>query len=292
MCASENRPCWRSASSHVGQRRQRVAGLERRPEAGEVVPEEEQRAPAGSRRSAAPSWRHGSRDAAECVRPGRDRRLDQAAAATARAAGPANATGARVRNDAPTSRPRRIARCLPNSSASMSIVRMIATRWPVCHTPPRVVTHHICVPKPSSSTIPNRSRSRRDADPARDPPARAAAPIAARTALIPDSQLVGRPRRRRGRRAASGRSPGTGRTGRRCGRLGRRSRRTGRAAGRSTPGRGGTRRRGRRSRRGRPRTPGSRTSTRRTRRTAMPMPTSGRDGDGGPGRCGRSRRGE
>ena len=32
-------------------------------------------------------------------------------------------------------------------------------RWPVCHTPPRVVTHQICVEKPSSTAIANRSRS-------------------------------------------------------------------------------------------------------------------------------------
>ena len=78
------------------------------------------------------------------------------------------------------------ARCRPNISPISSSVRIIATRCPVCQTPPRVVTHRTWVPSPRSSTRPNRSRSR-------STPIRPAAhqarktTVAARKALTPDS---------------------------------------------------------------------------------------------------------
>ena len=74
--------------------------------------------------------------------------------------GAANATGARVRNAIPTSRPISSGRRRPNISASRNRLRISAIRWPVCHTPPRVVTHHTWVEKPSSTASARRSRQR------------------------------------------------------------------------------------------------------------------------------------
>ena len=75
---------------------------------------------------------------------------------------------------------------MPNISAIRNSVRMIATRWPVCHTPPRVVTHQTWVENPSRSARASRSRIR----PAPMRPATHQAqstPNAARNALIPVS---------------------------------------------------------------------------------------------------------
>ena len=77
------------------------------------------------------------------------------------------------------------ARCRPNISAISSRVRIIATRWPVCQTPPRVVTHQTCVEKPSSSTRATRSRIR--STPIRPAVHHASSTtVAASPALIPD----------------------------------------------------------------------------------------------------------
>ncbi len=62
----------------------------------------------------------------------------------------------------------------------------MATRWPVCHTPPRVVTHQTCVEKPSRSTSATRSRMR--STPIRPAVHQASrTTVAASPALIPDS---------------------------------------------------------------------------------------------------------
>ena len=52
-------------------------------------------------------------------------------------------------------------------------VRIVATRWPVCHTPPRVVTHRICVENPNRIVSHRRSQRRADSDPAEQHPAQA-----------------------------------------------------------------------------------------------------------------------
>ena len=78
------------------------------------------------------------------------------------------------------------ARCRPTDSMRQANVRIVAISWPVCQTPPRVVTHRIWVEKPNRIVRASRSTSRRT-------PIRASStqhsptPIAARTALIPDS---------------------------------------------------------------------------------------------------------
>ena len=43
--------------------------------------------------------------------------------------------------------------------------------WPVCQTPPRVVTHRIWVENPNRIASQTRSTEPRDADPAEQPPA-------------------------------------------------------------------------------------------------------------------------
>ena len=49
------------------------------------------------------------------------------------------------------------ARWRPKSSMSAPKVRIVATRWPVCHTPPRVVTHRIWVENPNRTASHSRS---------------------------------------------------------------------------------------------------------------------------------------
>ena len=63
-------------------------------------------------------------------------------------------------------------------------------RWPVCQTPPRVVTHRIWVENPNSSASQNRSTSR--GTPIR-PSSHQHSPTAgaARSALMPGLELVG-----------------------------------------------------------------------------------------------------
>ncbi len=50
-------------------------------------------------------------------------------------------------------------------------VRIVAISWPVCQTPPRVVTHRIWVEKPNRIVSASRSNSAADADPAEEHPA-------------------------------------------------------------------------------------------------------------------------
>ncbi len=45
----------------------------------------------------------------------------------------------------------------PKSSTRPAKVRIEATRWPVCHTPPRVVVNQTAVLKPQSATSHRRS---------------------------------------------------------------------------------------------------------------------------------------
>ena len=74
-------------------------------------------------------------------------------------------------------------------------VRIVAISWPVCQTPPRVVTHQIWVEKPSSTT--SRNRSTRLRTPTR-PVNHHASPTAAAAsaALIPVSHWSAIVRRR------------------------------------------------------------------------------------------------
>ncbi len=59
-------------------------------------------------------------------------------------------------------------------------------RWPVCHTPPRVVTHRICVEKPNRAVSQARSVSR--STPTRPSiHQQVATPSPARMAFTPDS---------------------------------------------------------------------------------------------------------
>ena len=74
----------------------------------------------------------------------------------------------------------------PRSSMRQAKVRIVATRWPVCHTPPRVVTHRIWVEKPNRTASHSRSTQRRDPDPPEYHQHSPTAP-AASSALIPDS---------------------------------------------------------------------------------------------------------
>ena len=67
------------------------------------------------------------------------------------------------------------ARRRPPSSIRQANVRIVATRWPVCQTPPRVVTHQIWVENPSrTSARPGRAAA--DADATEQPPAHSHAP--------------------------------------------------------------------------------------------------------------------
>ena len=61
---------------------------------------------------------------------------------------------------------------------------MVAIRWPVCHTPPRVVTHRIWVEKPNRMTSQSRSMIRRTPIRPRSIQHRPT-PAAASSALIP-----------------------------------------------------------------------------------------------------------
>ncbi len=65
-------------------------------------------------------------------------------------------------------------------------VRIVATRWPVCHTPPRVVTHRIWVEKPNRTASHSRSTQRAIPTRPRYHQHRPTA-LAASSALIPDS---------------------------------------------------------------------------------------------------------
>ena len=78
------------------------------------------------------------------------------------------------------------ARRFPHSSIRQPSVSSVAIRWPVCHTPPRVVIHRIWVEKPSSATSHTRSHGR--CTPIR-PSSHQPIPTvdAARIALTPDS---------------------------------------------------------------------------------------------------------
>ena len=156
---------------------------------------------------------------------------------------------------------------------------MVATRWPVCQTPPRVVTHRICVENPNRTVSHSRSISR--ATPIRPSSHQhIPTPTAASTALIAGFQLVrgDRPderddrhehdRRERGERdveAAADRDDVV------RARAGRRAR----------SGRGGRRRRGRRGRRVPRRNVGSRASTATAETPTIARPTRRRSIRGG-----------
>ena len=87
------------------------------------------------------------------------------------------------------------ARRRPRSSMRQAKVRIVATRWPVCHTPPRVVTHRIWVENPNRMA--SHSRSTRRATPTR-PRYHQHSPTAARRQQRVDRglDLVGADRRR------------------------------------------------------------------------------------------------
>ena len=65
------------------------------------------------------------------------------------------------------------ARCRPHSSIRQANVRIVAIRWPVCQTPPRVVTHRIWVENPNRTVSHDAVDQPPDADPAEQPPAQA-----------------------------------------------------------------------------------------------------------------------
>jgi hypothetical protein len=66
-------------------------------------------------------------------------------------------------------------------------VSSVATIWPLCHTPPRVVTHHSAVEKPNSRT--SQKRCARLATPSRPSSIQHRPTVAAASAaLTPDSK--------------------------------------------------------------------------------------------------------
>ena len=80
---------------------------------------------------------------------------------------PGQEGGAGQEPDEPGTLPSRRAR---SGSAN---VRIVAMRWPVCQTPPRVVTHRIWVENPNRTVNQNRSASRATPIAAEQPPAHA-----------------------------------------------------------------------------------------------------------------------
>ena len=78
----------------------------------------------------------------------------------------------------------------PNSSIRQANVRMVAMSWPVCQTPPRVVTHRICVENPNRAVSQARSAVERRR-PDRAVHQHIPTDMAARIALIPGLHLVG-----------------------------------------------------------------------------------------------------
>ena len=166
--------------------------------------------------------RHGiaSRGPGDVHRPRRPRRRQRPVRVRAAGRRTGRRTPAAHGSGTPHRRAGRPARpaARPHSSTRQANVRIVATRWPVCHTPPRVVTHRICVEKPNR--IVSHSRSTRRWTPRSRPSSHQHRPTppAAEHGVDPGFDLVGARGAQRSRRAASARRPGTARTARRTGR--------------------------------------------------------------------------
>ena len=133
------------------------------------------------------------RDGASAL--GRSRRWStphgrRARRAAAHRRGSRTRSGARVRKAAPASSPISSARWRPHSSIRQQNVRIVATRWPVCQTPPRVVDPQDLGREPEedrqstggrrSRATPMRPRSHQHRP----------TPVAARIALIAEFPLI------------------------------------------------------------------------------------------------------